>query len=337
MIRSTARRPGSVARCPNPSTGIPSGAASEVALGLPVGAPAPAAAVTERSDLLSSSSPAEPPADGSVVGEWDTVRLLLAEDNLINQKVAVAMLSSAGYRVDTVRNGAEAVHAVAAHPYDVVLMDCQMPELNGYEATAAIRALKSSGRLTPIIAMTAGARPEDRDRCLAEGMDGYLAKPVSKDALLDLVARSVKSGTSMNFPWPRAGDGSADEPTIDQKVFDELRLLGEAVEHDFIAELIAEFITDTEPRLLELRQAMESGDARAVARIAHNIKGSSVQLGGHRLSLSCGHLERKAATGSFENAEADLREVEFDYLDLRRALTHEMASVDHQRSGGSRV
>jgi two-component system sensor histidine kinase/response regulator len=122
-------------------------------------------------------------------------RLLLAEDNPINQKVAVAMLSSAGYRVDTVCNGAEAVQAVAVHPYDVILMDCQMPELNGYEATAAIRASEGTKRHTPIIAMTAGARQEDRERCFAEGMDSYLPKPVNKDALLALVGRYVGSGS----------------------------------------------------------------------------------------------------------------------------------------------
>jgi CheY-like chemotaxis protein len=125
-----------------------------------------------------------------------TGRLLLAEDNAINQKVAVAMLSSAGYRVDTVSNGAQAVAAVAVRPYDLILMDCQMPELNGYEATAAIRAGEGSGRRIPIIAMTAGAREEDKERCLAEGMDSYLAKPVKKDSLLALVGRFVDGGSS---------------------------------------------------------------------------------------------------------------------------------------------
>jgi CheY-like chemotaxis protein len=119
------------------------------------------------------------------------VRLLLAEDNLINQKVAVEMLSQAGYTVDTVLNGAAAVEAFKANSYAAVLMDCQMPELNGYEATAAIRASEGAGGHTPIIAMTAGARREDRKRCLAAGMDAYLAKPVSKDALLAMVRRSV--------------------------------------------------------------------------------------------------------------------------------------------------
>jgi CheY-like chemotaxis protein len=125
------------------------------------------------------------------VGEGRLGRLLLAEDNAINQKVAVAILSNAGYTVDTVVNGEAAVTAVLSQPYDAILMDCQMPVMNGYEATAAIRAQGGSAGLTPIIAMTAGARREDQVRCLAEGMDSYLSKPVSKDALLALVSRSV--------------------------------------------------------------------------------------------------------------------------------------------------
>jgi PAS domain S-box-containing protein len=134
------------------------------------------------------------PPHPSLSGQPELGRLLLAEDNLINRKVAIAMLSSGGYRVDTVFDGAAAVQAAAAHRYDAILMDCQMPEMNGYEATAAIRAQEGSDRHTPIIAMTAGARQEDRERCLAEGMDSYMAKPVSKEALLALVARSVTGG-----------------------------------------------------------------------------------------------------------------------------------------------
>ena len=129
-----------------------------------------------------------PPSDGR-----PAVRLLLAEDNLINQQVAIAMLASGGYHVDTVPDGAAAVRAVADRRYDAILMDCQMPQLSGYDATAAIRARERPGQHIPIIAMTAGARAEDRERCLAAGMDSYLSKPVSKDALLATVARAVNA------------------------------------------------------------------------------------------------------------------------------------------------
>lgn len=119
-------------------------------------------------------------------------RLLVAEDNLINQMVAVAILSKAGYVVDTARNGSEAVRAAAGREYDAILMDCHMPQMNGYEATAAIRNQEGADHHTPIIALTAGARGEDRERCLQEGMDEYLAKPVRKAALLDMVRQSIQ-------------------------------------------------------------------------------------------------------------------------------------------------
>jgi two-component system sensor histidine kinase/response regulator len=256
----------------------------------------------------------------------DAGRLLLAEDNLINQKVAVAMLSAAGYHVDTVPDGAAAVRAAAVEQYDAILMDCQMPELNGYEATAAIRADEGADRHTPIIAMTAGARREDRVRCLAAGMDSYLAKPVSKDALLALVARSVRRAPVTNAPL-LAGHTAAAETTIDRAVINELRVLGMATEHDFVGELIDQFVRETDLRLIELRQALAVDDVAAVRRIAHAIKGSSGQLGGRRLALSCGRLERKTESGRVSGGDLDLREVEFDYRELHLALTQQVAPV----------
>ena len=118
--------------------------------------------------------------------------------------VAVTILKNAGYHVDTARNGAEAVRAAAGQEYDVILMDCQMPQMNGYQATAAIREQEGSSRHTPIIALTAGARGEDRDRCLEAGMDDYVSKPMHKEPLLDMVRQLDASST---WPEPPAGDG----------------------------------------------------------------------------------------------------------------------------------
>jgi two-component system, sensor histidine kinase and response regulator len=251
--------------------------------------------------------------------------LLLAEDNLTNQKVAVAMLTSGGYQVDTVLNGAEAVRAAAAHAYDAILMDCQMPELNGYEATAAIRARDGAGRHTPIIAMTAGARNEDRERCLAEGMDSYLSKPVSKDVLLALVARSVGDAPigAPAAPGPRQLSG--DEITLDPAVFADLRVLAETADEQFLITLVDRFIADTEPLLLQLGAALEIGNAATVSSLSHSIKGSCGQLGGRRLALSCDRLERKATAGRLADGENDLAEIESDFHKLSRALTEQLA------------
>jgi CheY-like chemotaxis protein len=252
-------------------------------------------------------------------------RLLVAEDNLMNQEVAVAILAGAGYSVDVVLNGALAVQAVAGEPYDAILMDCEMPELNGYQATAAIRALKSAGRLTPIIAVTAGTGQEDRDFCLTHGMDSYLAKPVRKDALLALVAGFVKPATEETAPPVPVRHDSADEPTLDQAIIDELRLLGAAAEENVLADLITQFVDDTQPLLVQLGAALEGGDARAVGRIAHSIKGISGQLGGRRVASSCRRLETRATSGSLSDGHDDLHDIEVDYEALCQALRDQLS------------
>ena len=251
--------------------------------------------------------------------------LLLAEDNLINQKVAIAMLSGAGHRVDAVPNGAEAVTAAAGRAYDAILMDCQMPELDGYEATAAIRSQEGPDRHTPIIALTAGARLEDRRRCLEAGMDGYLAKPISKEALLNLVARSINYEPGL-IQAAHVRTSRQSEPTIDLLFIEELYGIGEAAGQDFLGELVEQFVRDSETLLVEMRSALKAGDAVSASRIAHKIKGSAGQLGGRRLSSSCARMETNASEGDLEEALESLHDVEVDYEELSRVLVHEWSS-----------
>jgi HPt (histidine-containing phosphotransfer) domain-containing protein len=133
----------------------------------------------------------------------------------------------------------------------------------------------------------------------------------------------------MTVPLPSGGHAAAGEATIDPAVFDELRALGEAAEEDFLADLVDQFVHDTEPLLVELSEALELGDARAVGRIAHSIKGTSGQPGGQRLASSCDRLERKATAGCPSDGQTDLQEVAGDYQELRRALTRQL-SPDRQ-------
>lgn len=259
-------------------------------------------------------------------------RLLLAEDNVTNQKVAVAMLTGAPYQVDTVVNGKAAVRAAADQPYDAILMDCQMPELNGYQATAAIRAQEGQrqgqGRRTPIIAMTAGARREDRERCLAEGMDHYLAKPVSRDVLLAMVTTSM-AGPSIPAPLSRLDSSVPDlEVPLDTHVLGDLGALSVAGEPDLLAALVEQFVLDTGPLLVRLRDAVEVGDATTVRRISHGTRGSGGQLGGRRFASSCARLEASASGDRLAGSCEDLLDVDLDYEELRAMLADQLCPLE---------
>ena len=258
----------------------------------------------------------QPPSTGVEPGAG---HLLLAEDNLINQKVLVAMLSSGGYRVDTVVNGAEAVKAVAANAYDAVLMDCQMPELDGYEATAAIRELKGPGRFTPIIAVTAGARQDDVDRCLAMGMDAYISKPVSKDALVALVDRTIDSGIRNEA---QASPSDADRS----------RRPGEGESEDLAQDRVDQFVLDGDHLVAALREAFEIGDASEVGLLAHELGRNAGRLGDRRLTVSCARLEQTAASNELSSGQSDLEAAEFEYRELVRTLTYQLSSEVRKRS-----
>ena len=191
------------------------------------------------------------------------LRILLAEDNAINQRVVSGMLASGGHQVVVVDNGHQAVAAVQRQVFDVVLMDIQMPEMNGLEATAAIReAERGSGGRLPIIAMTAHAMTGDRERCLAAGMDGYVAKPIRIADMFATIAAVV------------AGEAPPEEGAA--PVVDEQKLLTHAFAGNaaLLADVIDAFSTETPPALATMNDAVDTGDLPALARAAHKMKGT---------------------------------------------------------------
>jgi CheY-like chemotaxis protein len=246
------------------------------------------------------------------------------------------MLSGHGYRVDTALNGAAAVQAASAHAYDAILMDCQMPGLNGYEATAAIRAEEGPDRHTPIIAMTAGARREDRERCLAEGMDDYVSKPVDREALLALVGRTVNharepdrtsvvgalaiAATAAEGPVPDGPDSpdghihrsSTDggSPVLDAEVIGRLEGLGEAAGEDLMGQLTLLFLADASVLIASMRRALIAHEAGALTRHAHTLSGSSANLGAMELARLCAFMATDDLTGELPETEALLRAIE---------------------------
>ena len=249
-------------------------------------------------------------------------RVLLAEDNAINQKVAGRMLENLGYRVDIVSDGRQAVEAVSRGDYAAVLMDVQMPEMDGYEATAAIRALDDPDkRGTPIIAMTANAMAGDREKAISAGMDDYVPKPVKTEALdaaLDRWAQPAaiapEAGTKVDGTPKPEPDG---RPVLDHAVLENLRGLQEPDEPDLLAELVEVFGQDVPPRLETLREALQDGDAGAIERAAHTLKGSAGNLGVARMAETARLLEESGRSGDLSAVPALLQRLDADFEEAR--------------------
>ena len=198
------------------------------------------------------------------------LRILLAEDNLVNQKMAVRVLAKLGYQAVVAENGAEALRALEAPGrFDLVLMDVQMPEMGGLEATAAIREReKGTGRHIPIVAMTAHAMKGDRERCLAAGMDDYLAKPVRAEELNEAIQRVMERETELQTGLqPKAAPATAGELPADED--GEAALLERFGDRKFLRGMIRIFQTDAAKTLARIRQAIAQQDAEGLRSAAH--------------------------------------------------------------------
>ncbi len=255
-------------------------------------------------------------------------RILVAEDNQVNQKVAVRMLERLGYRADVAANGLEAVEALSRIPYAAVLMDVQMPEMDGYEATAEIRKREGedTNRHTPIIAMTANAMQGDREKALEAGMDDYLSKPVKPeelDAVLERWVPKPDGGEEASAPEEatdgNAAPGGATDP-LDQSVLAGLRELGGP---DLLEELRELFVEGVPPQLEALREAIRSGDAPSAQRVAHALKGSCGNIGALRMFTICAELEDVGHSGELESASVLIERLEAELRRVRAALEAE--------------
>jgi len=226
-----------------------------------------------------------------------------------------------------VENGAGALECLSRSDYDLILMDCQMPEMDGYKATHEIRRREGGARRTRIIGLTAHALPGDRDNCIRAGMDDYLSKPVMPEdlgAVIDKWAMVVEaqrasgsgasSGVEMISPSAVVATTLAaarpDEAPINEAVLAELRGYQKPGEPDFVTELIGIFNNDVINRLGQMKAGVEASDARRVSQAAHALKGASGELGAASLQAICSRLEESTAQGSLEEAGPMLREIE---------------------------
>jgi len=235
--------------------------------------------------------------------------VLLAEDNHVNRKVAMGILKKFGCNVDAVCNGAEALDMLDQHQYDIVFMDCQMPEMDGYEATAEIRKREGASRHIPIIAMTAHTMQGDREKCLNVGMDDYIPKPIKRDVVKEILERWLKKRQLIptangNTETSNIVSEQTDDPEDIGKIFDSHQIL-KTLDGDIQAmKEITDLFIDSSRKIFELMQnAIKAGDMEAVLKQTHSMKGAALNVGAERISQTAIAIETTAKQNSHEELE----------------------------------
>jgi PAS domain S-box-containing protein len=255
--------------------------------------------------------------------------ILVVEDSPINQQVARGILETLGHQVDLARNGIEALQAIKGTNYDAVLMDCQMPEMDGFQATAEIRRLEQlTGRRVPILAMTANAMQGDRERCLQAGMDDYLPKPVHIAEVSAALRRWVVPGIATALSRALLTDYHAQsaehhlpEVVLNERTLAAVRLLQQPGAADLAQQLVSMFLEDSPRHIAALREGARTGDAPAVELAAHRLKGDAAHLGAREVQALAGRLMELGRSGAPLEARALVDELEAAFQRVKVALT----------------
>lgn len=286
----------------------------------------------ENAEAKPASIPSVKTAANAKVPRSRRLRVLLAEDNITNQQVARAIIESLGHRVDVAANGKETVKALADMPYDIVFMDYQMPEMDGVEATAAIRSAPpdSINHGIPIIAMTAHALEGSREQCIEAGMDDFVAKPVAPKTLADVIEKwgrvrrkpaprqrpSATSRKKQASPKPECAEDSR------KPIFDRARLLDRLSGSEDLAEtIIAGFAEDVTSRIDALRRAVEESDLSTARLQAHTIKGASANISAERLREAAALVESACTSESVDGLTDLVSQLGVEFEVLKDALT----------------
>jgi len=245
------------------------------------------------------------------------LRILVVDDNHINQKVTVSLLKKMGHRANVAGNGKEAIEAFKLVPYDAVLMDLQMPEMDGFEASIQIRAIeREQNRHTAIIAVTAHARNEDREKCLASGMDDYISKPIKPEELRAVIARRVTRAKASPLPDPFS------KPPSGSDVFNLSEALAQVAGNRELLSEIARLFLEQLPELLEeTHQALSRSDYQSLSKIAHTLASSVGQLAAQRAFAAAKKLEEVGSQEDSSHIPEALAELERELLLLKSTVS----------------
>jgi CheY-like chemotaxis protein len=242
--------------------------------------------------------------------ERQRLRLLLAEDNPVNRSMIARMLEKRGHHVRAVEDGRQVLAALEIEQFDLILMDVQMPELDGFETTAAIReGERGTGRHIPILALTAHAMRGDRERCLRHGMDGYASKPIQARELFATIEELVPPRQAPRVSGDRELEG-------DPRIFDlQTALRATAGDGEVLAEAVRLYLDDSTHQLEKMAGALERGDARGLARAAHSMRGALAAIAAEAAAEAAKRLETMAADGNLEASRSALAAL---HLELQR-------------------
>jgi CheY-like chemotaxis protein/HPt (histidine-containing phosphotransfer) domain-containing protein len=293
--------------------------------------------VTRHSIAEMASLPPE------IAGRWKGTRVLVVEDNIVNQKVASLILQNFGCQVEIAANGREALQSIENSTFEMVFMDCEMPEMDGYEATAAIRMRPDKKRALPIIAVTAKATKGDRERCLEAGMDDYLTKPVRAgdfQGALERWATGQKSETDKNEAVKDEVETPGETPelilngsssnfsaALDAETVARLRELAAATDASLLTQIFESFLGDGENRIQQLRGALEKGDTEILRKTAHALKGASGNIGALRVAEISQQLQALGEAGSLEGAGELVDQLENEFEQVRSEIAVELGTV----------
>jgi PAS domain S-box-containing protein len=277
--------------------------------------------ITSLNDVAPAREATKPqliePENAEVAG-----MILLVEDNKMNQLVGSKVLAKLGFGFDIANHGGEAVSAVQARNYDAILMDCQMPEMDGYQATAEIRRIESTTRHTPIIAMTAAAMDSDREACLAAGMDDYITKPVRLESVAAIlerwVTRPAPDGAATARITSSSDDGLSDP--LDPSQIELLRSLDDG-DGTVLGEIIDQYLTQTAEGRGELIRVVGEGDTAALERAAHLLRGASANIGASALAAVCAEMETQSRLARLDVAAGLVEQFDTEFSRVRDALS----------------